>query len=104
MIKHSQTIPLHHNDKSNESKDNLHVTQLRTIFQYLQTHIATASMVTEATGVPQKCICRYKRDLQQSGRLWEVKKDFCEHTGHRAYYLTTDPEKAPNKYTQINLF
>lgn len=101
---HNITTPQHTNDKSNDSKDNLHVTQLRTIFQYLQTHTATASMVTEVTGIPQKCITRYKRDLEKVGRLWEVTKTFCEHTGHRAWYLTTDPEKAPNRQSQINLF
>ena len=69
--------------------------QLQTIFQYLQEHIATASMVADATGVYQKNICRYKRDLEKSGRLWEIEKKLCKKTGFKAWYLTTNPDKAP---------
>lgn len=78
--------------------------QLKTIFHYLQEHIATASMVADATGVPQKNICRYKRDLEQSNRLWEIEKKLCRKTGFRAWYLTTDPQKAPSQSIQLNLF
>jgi hypothetical protein len=65
-------------------------TQLKTIFHYLQNHTATASMVSKATGIPQKCICRYKRDLEQSGLLNEVVKKRCKLTGFKAWYLTTN--------------
>jgi len=86
-------------------KINNHYNQLQTIFQYLEEHIATASMVTEATGVPQKCITRYKRDLEKAGRLWETSKTYCEKTGFKAWYLTTNPDKAPKHLlTQLNLF
>lgn len=78
-----------------QGKDTDFRTQLKTIFHYLQKHVATASMVSDATGIPQKNICRYKRDLELSGRLWEVEKKLCQKTGFRAWYLTTDPEKAP---------
>ena len=44
--------------------------QKKTIFEYLKQHTATASMVTEATGVPQKSICRYKRYLEKQGLLY----------------------------------
>jgi hypothetical protein len=82
-----------------------HLNQLQTIFQYLQEHIATASMVAEATGVYQKNICRYKRDLEKAGRLWEIEKKLCQTTGFKAWYLTTDPNKAPKHLlTQLNLF
>lgn len=96
---------MNHDTPSNSKsgKGRSHSTQLQTIFLYLQKHTATASMVTEATGVPQKCITRYKRDLEKSGRLWEVYKTYCEKTGFRASYLTTDPDKAP-KSMQMELF
>lgn len=60
-------------------------------------------MVAAATGVPQKCITRYKRDLEKAGKLWEVLKAVCKETGFKAYYLTTDQTKAPNS-PQLNLF
>ncbi|MFP5041904.1 hypothetical protein [Parasediminibacterium sp. JCM 36343] len=92
-------------DKNNNSpKVNTHFTQLQTIFGYLQKNVATASMVTDATGVPQKCVTRYKRDLEKAGKLWEIKKTVCKKTGFKAFYLTTDPAKAPNLSPQINLF
>lgn len=90
--------------QTNNRKVKNHATQLKTIFLYLQNHVATASMVTEATGVPQKCICRYKRDLEKSKLLWEIKKDVCKHTGFRAWYLSTDPGKAPKCPKQTSLF
>lgn len=77
--------------------------QLQTIFEYLQNHVATASMVSEATGVPQKNICRYKRDLQQAGLLAEIKKGVCQQTGFKAWYITTDKSKFP-KPVQLTLF
>lgn len=87
----------------NEGKDKKQKTQLQTIFAYLSDRIATASMVSVETGVPQKCITRYKRDLEKVGRLWEVKKTYCEKTGFLAWYITTDPKQAPQQQ-QLNLF
>lgn len=78
-------------------------TQLKTIFAYLEKQVATASMVSAATGVPQKCITRYKRDLEKAGQLWEVVKTVCKETGFKAWYLTTDKSKAPNTSRQLKL-
>jgi hypothetical protein len=69
--------------------------QKKTISHYLKNDTATASMVSAATGIPQKNICRYKRDLEISGRLWETEKGLCKHTGFRAWYLTTNENLAP---------
>ena len=66
-------------------------TQEKTIFHFLQQHTATASMVSKETGIPQKNICRYKRDLEQRNLLFEVEKKLCKVTGFRAYYLSTNP-------------
>ncbi len=66
-------------------------TQEKTIFHFLQHHTATASMVSKETGIPQKNICRYKRDLEQRNLLFEVEKKLCKVTGFRAYYLSTNP-------------
>lgn len=86
-----------------QSKYTLSTTQLKTIFEYLQNHTATASMTAEATGIPQKSICRYKRDLEKRGLLFEVRKGFCELTKFRAWYLTTNPELFPRS-NQLELF
>lgn len=86
-----------------QSKGKEFQNQLKTIFQYLKENTATASMVSDKTGIPQKNICRFKRDLELSGRLWEVEKRYCKKTGFKAYYLTTDPEKAPSN-NQTKLF
>ena len=91
--------PLH----KRQGKDKHFENQLKTIFQYLQNHIATASMVELATGVPQKNICRYKRDLEKAGRLWEIEKKKCKRTGFKAWYITTNPEYSP-KVKQLSLF
>ena len=74
-----------------QDKDKDFRTQQQTIFHYLQEHLVTASMVSDATGIPHKNICRYKRDLEKSGRLWEIEKKLCKKTGFKAWYLTTNP-------------
>tara|TARA_B110000240_G_C13475443_1_gene442821 strand:+ start:805 stop:1125 length:321 start_codon:yes stop_codon:yes gene_type:complete len=71
-------------------------TQLITIFTYLQDNTATVSMVCEATGIPQKNFCRFKRDLEKNGKLWEIEKKYCKKTGFKAWYLTTNQENAPS--------
>ena len=85
-----------------QDKYKAHRTQLKTIFNYLQNHTATASMVTAATGVPQKCITRYKRDLEDVGLLYELRKAKCKHTGFKAWYLTTNPELFPETNPQTD--
>jgi len=87
-----------------QNEGNTHLTQLQTIFQYLQENVATASMVADATGVPQKCITRYKRDLEKVGKLWEIRKTTCKKTGFKAWYLTTDVAKVPISSPQLNPF
>ncbi len=88
-----------------QSEDNKRLTQLKTIFSYLQNHVATASMLEAATGVHHKNICRYKSDLEKAGNLWEVGKAKCQRTGHRAWYITTDPAKAPKcACNQLSIF
>lgn len=91
------------NLSKSQGEDKGKIGQLKTIFDYLQTHIATASMVSHATGVPQKNITRYKRDLEKSNLLWEVEKSICKKTGFKAWYLTTEPNHAPSK-NQLSLF
>lgn len=90
-------------DATGHGKDKHFINQLNTIFCYLKENTATASMVTEATGVPQKSICRYKRDLEQRGLLYEVVKKHCKITGFRAWYLTTNKELFPQS-NQLKMF
>lgn len=96
---HSSNIVL----ADNKSKFKLFKSQLKTIFEYLKENTATASMVTKATGIPQKCICRYKRDLEKQGLLYEVVKAYCKETGFKAWYLTTNPDLFP-KSNQLKMF
>ena len=88
---------------SSDDKNRNKLTQLQTIFCYLQNRVATASMVATATGVPQKCITRYKRDLEKVGLLWEVEKKMCKETGFKAWYLTCSPDNTPTD-CQLKLF
>jgi hypothetical protein len=86
-----------------QGKNNQNKNQKKTIFQYLQNHLATGSMISEATGIPQKSICRYKRDLELQGLLYEVEKKYCKITGFKAWYLTTNKDLFPQS-NQYNLF
>lgn len=83
-----------------QSKDSLkdHIkSQQRQYFLYLKNHIATNSMASKATGIPQKNLCRYKREFQEAGVLFEVYKGICKLTKFRATYLTTNKELLPTK-------
>lgn len=91
----------------NKGKDKIKLNQLQTIFHYLSENIATASMVADATGIYQKNICRYKRDLEKAGQLREIEKKNCEKTGFKAWYLTTNPAffpKEDNLQLKLNFY
>jgi len=93
------------NSSFGQNKDSYFQSQAKTIFLFLKEYTATASMLTECLGIPQKNICRYKRDFEKAGLLWEVKKASCKATGYKAWYLTTDPTKAPEaNNSQLKLF
>lgn len=88
---------------NSQSKSNKFKTELKTIFEYLKRKICTASMLSEATGIKQKNICRYKRDLEKRGLLVEVNKTNCKTTGFKAWYITTNPDLIPSS-KQTKLF
>ena len=73
------------NSLNMQSKDTTVLNQQQTIFQYLSEHTVTATMVSVATGVPQKNICRYKKDLEKKGLLKEIEKKTCKITGFKAW-------------------
>ena len=98
-MKNTNDNPLH----KRQGKDTDFKSQLKTILQYLQKHIATASMVSAATGIPQKNIYRYKRDLEKAGQLWEIEKKLSKLTGYKSWYLTITPKQTPFN-NQLKLF
>ena len=57
-------------DANGQGKNKHCYNQKKTIFEYLKLQTVTASMVADATGIPQKSICRYKRDLEKQGLLY----------------------------------
>lgn len=71
------------------SKDTIK-NQKSKVFLYLKLHTATATMVTEATGVPQKNVTRFKREFEKQGLLRELYKGLCKITKYRASYLSTN--------------
>jgi len=83
--------------KGLQSKNTILESQTKIIFQYLLEHTVTNTMVSFATNVSQKNICRIKRNLEKEGKLQEVEKKLCKITGHKAYYLTTNKELFKNQ-------
>ncbi len=87
---------------SSQSKSTTTKNQLQTIFVYLSKHVATASMVSDATGIYQKNICRYKSDLEKRGLLKEIEKKPCMITGFKAWFITCNPDLFPvNPQTKL---
>lgn len=91
-------------DLQPEDTEKCHTTQSRAFYLYLKENTVTCSMASEALKIPQKCLTRYKRDLEQSGNLWEVREGICQLTGFYAAYLTTNPDLAPSKPKPLTLF
>lgn len=75
-----------------KDKDTYFRNQTAIVYGFLQTNTATASMITEATKIPQKNITRYKRTLEKKGLLRELYKGLCKVTNFRASYLTTNKD------------
>ena len=74
-------------------------------YEYLQEHVATNSMASEALSIPQKNLYRYKADLQKLNLLWEVYFRPCRLTSFKAQWLTTNPSLIPEvKHIQLALF
>lgn len=71
-------------------------TQKQVVFRYLLKNTATATMVSKATGIAQKNICRHKRTLEKAGLLCQVERKICKCTGFPAWYLSTNPELLHN--------
>ncbi|WP_423148623.1 hypothetical protein [Rubrolithibacter danxiaensis] len=84
-------------------KDNHFAGQLKIVYEYLKTNIATGSMVAKATGVPHKCFTRYKQALEKNGHLKVTERKRCKVTGLPADYVTCNPEWFPVQ-RQLSLF
>lgn len=91
-------------DICKDSKKNDNKAQMKRYFEFLKHNVATNSMCSDALGIPQKNLTRYKRKFEKNNQLWEVYRTKCKHTGHKASYLTTDPDKAPEAPQQLSLF
>lgn len=78
------------------------INQKTKYFDYLKTTIATNSMVSDATGIAQKNLTRFKREFEDAGVLFEMYKAICKKTKHRATYLTTNPDLFP-KSNQLKM-
>lgn len=88
----TSAIPWNSSKSHSQLESDYFKTQEGIVYHYLQSHVATASMVEEFTGVKQKCVTRIKAKLEKKGVLWEVKQMPCKITGCKAWYLTTNPE------------
>ena len=88
---------------SKETPQASHINQKIKYFDYLKTNVATNSMVSDATGIPQKNLTRFKRDFEDAGLLFELYKTICKKTKHRATYLTTNPALFPQS-NQLKIF
>ena len=82
-----------------------HKAQKKRFFNYLKKHTVSCTMASHKLRIAQKCLTRYKRQLECIGKLWQVKKSKCKITRRWVWYLTTDPTKAPkHSVTQLKLF
>jgi hypothetical protein len=76
---------------------------LKVYYNYLFNNVATNAMVSEAIGIKEKNLTRFKRELEKAGMLKSVRSGYCKVTRFRAAYLTTNPDNFPIDY-QWKLF
>ena len=87
---------------NNEGKQNYR-NQLVIIRDFLFNHNATRYMIAERTGIPIQSVCYRIGALLKSDSVAIIKKDKCQISGHKAQYLTTDPNQFPNDIqTKLN--
>lgn len=72
-----------------------HSVQQRRFYNYLKRHTVSCSMASKSLRIPQKCLTRYKRNLEKAGLLTQVKIARCNITGRYVWYLSTDPQAKP---------
>lgn len=88
---------------SSQTPQAKYINQKTKYFDYLKTTVATNSMVSDATGIPQKNLTRFKREFEEAGVLCELYRTICKKTKYRATYLTTNPDLFPQS-NQLKLF
>lgn len=81
-----------HSPIKNITGKNTEKSENKLISSYLFNKPANSKMLHLELGIPRENICRRKRKLEDSNRLWVVFKDYCPHTGRLSQFLTTNPE------------
>jgi hypothetical protein len=89
--------------KKNSNNTERNTAQIIRFRSFLQNNIVSCSMASKELGIHQKCLTRYKRMLEKSNQLWQVKKAQCKITGHIVWFLTCNPKFKPND-NQLKLF
>lgn len=72
-------------------KDTNFQTQKRKYLALLRKKSVTNTMASEILNIPQKNLCRFKRELEDKGMLAVICIQKCRITGEKAQYLTADP-------------
>lgn len=89
--------------KQYEDTKRKHKAQKKRFYNYLKNHVVSCTMASKALRIEQKCLTRYKRQLEKNGSLWQVFKHQCKHTNRRVWYITTNLELIPQSQ-QTKLF
>jgi hypothetical protein len=98
-----QNNNLHNGLGVNQAMEKYFKAQEKRFYEFLKDKSATATSVHKETGIEQKNITRYKRNLEKKGLLKEVKKVICPITRHPAWEITTDQNQFP-KLSQLPIF
>lgn len=77
--------------------------QQNAVFQCFFDSPKTMKEADKSSGVMRENICWYVRTLRKDGRIWVIRKRFCEVTKHLANEYTTNHELFP-KPSQLTLF
>lgn len=78
--------------------------EIEILHKYLKDKIATCTEAHKATGIDQKNLCRYKRELEKNGHLFVCRKGVCPETKmDGVQFITTNYNLVP-KNLQLSLF
>lgn len=78
-------------------KSKKNTSQEKSILSFVQDNIATNTMISKATGISRPSICRYKKNLEERGLIFEVERKLCKITGYPAWYLTANKDLISKK-------
>ena len=76
--------------------------QTKRLYEFWMQNITSRWMASDALNIPLQSVCRYAAKLEQSNRLWPIKRDRCQISGREVWFVSCNPDHRDR--SQLSLF